>query len=342
MRIGIVGLPQSGKKTIFRAITRLRGDKKLDVSAYTEPIIVTITVYDERLEFLNELFKPQKMVFSKIEYLLPAASSTKQIWNQVRTCDALIHVIRNFELAGQSPSPEEDFWKLEEEMILNDLMVTEKRIEKIESDRKKGKKERNLEKELSLLKECKEVLEDGKPLRERADLVSEPILKGFTFLSAKPLLVVINNEEDDMSVPEWQKRPNSAHIIPIRGRLEMELSEMSDEEAKEFRELYDIKGSAIDTLIKESFQILNKITFFTGGQKEVRAWAIDKGTKAIDAAGQVHSDMKKGFISAEVISFDELKDCGNFTEAKKRGLLRLEGKDYIVQDGDVITFKFNV
>jgi len=347
MRAGIIGLPQSGKKTIFRLITRLRGDKDFDLTSHKEPAIVSITIYDERLELLNRIFKPRKMVFLKMEYLLPSeisgpAKGERPMWSQVRICDELIHVIRNFELAGEPSSSEEDFWEIEEEMILSDLLVVEKRMEKMRADRKRGKKERDQEKEFDLLHACKEILEDGRPLRERPELVSEPILKGFTFLTAKPLLLVINNEEDDTKLPEWKRGPTSSKMLSIRGKLEMELSEMKEDEAKEFKELYGIDGSSVDTLIKESFQVLNKITFFTVGEKEARAWAVDKGTKALDAAGEVHTDMKRGFISAEVISFEDIKACGSLSEAKKRGLLRLEGKDYTVQDGDLITFRFNV
>ncbi len=347
MRAGIIGLPQSGRKTIFKAITKLRGETELDLSSQTSPVVVTITIYDPRIEVLKKIFGSKKKVFLKMEYLLPAefsssAKGEKPIWSQVRTCDELILVLRNFELAGQKPDPESDFWKVEEEMILNDLMVIEKRIEKISSDRRKGKIERDLEKERELLEQCKEVLEEGRPLREKKELISDPMLKGFTFLSAKPLLVVVNNEEDIVSVPKWKKEPIAAKTIAVRGKLEMELSEMDAKEAEEFRSLYELKESGIDLLIKESFNSLNKITFFTAGDKEARAWAVEKGTKAIDAAGEIHSDMKKGFISAEVISFEELKQCGSISEARKRGLLRVEGKDYVVQDGDVITFRFNV
>jgi len=345
MRAGIIGLPLSGKKTIFKAITKLRGETDLDISSQTLPIVVTITIYDPRVEMLGEMFGSKKKVFLKMEYFLPSefssAKGERAIWSQVRTCDELIHVLRNFELAGEKPDPESDFWKIEEEMILNDLMIVEKRIEKISSDKRKGKTERDLIKELELLQQCKVLLENGRPLREKKELVAEPMLKGFTFLSAKPMLLVVNNEEDVVSVPEWKRKPISAKMIAIRGKLELELLEMG-KEAEEFRKLYKLESSGIDLLIKESFNALNKITFFTVGDKEAKAWAIEKGTKVIDAAGEVHTDMKKGFISAEVISFEDLKKCGGFSEARKKGLLRVEGRDYIVQDGDVITFRFNV
>ncbi len=347
MRAGIIGLPQSGKKTIFRLINRLRGEKELDLALHKEPVVVSITIRDERLELLSRMFRSKRIVFLKMEYLLPVeiyspVKGERPIWSQVRICDELIHVIRNFELAGEPPSSEEDFWRLEEEMILSDLLVVEKRLEKMKSDRKKGKKERDLEMEFELLHRCKGILEEGRPLREYPELISEPMLKGFTFLTAKPMLLVINNEEDDIELPAWKRRPASLRMLPIRGRLEMELSGMEESEAKELKELYGIDGFTVDTLIRESFEALNKITFFTVGEREARAWTVDRGTKALDAAGEVHTDMKRGFISAEVISFEDIKACGSLSEAKKKGLLRLEGKDYIVQDGDVVTFRFNI
>ncbi len=346
MRAGIIGLPQAGKKTIFSAIVKKRGETEIDVHPSKEPLIVTVTIYDRRVDVLADMFNSKKKVYLQMEYLLPSEISPslkgeRPIWNQVRTCDELVHVLRNFELAGQSPDPESDFWKMEEEMILNDLMVVEKRIEKISSDIRKGKKDMKME--LELLEECKDLLEKGIPLRKKKELSSEPLLKGFTFLSAKPMILVINNEEDSDAIPSWKKEPIAiSSILSIRGRLELDLSEMSEEEAKEFKELYNFKESGIDSLIRESFNALGKIMFFTAGEKEARAWAVDKGTKAIDAAGEIHTDIKRGFISAEVISFEDLERCGSLSEAKKRGLLRLEGKDYIVQDGDVITFRFNV
>ena len=347
MRAGIIGLPQSGKKTIFRLINRIRGDKDFDLTTHKGPVICSITIYDERIEFLSRIFRPKRMVFLKMEYLLPIQISghikgERSVWSQVRTCDGLIQVIRNFELAGQPPSSEQDFWRLEEEMILNDLMVVEKRLERIRVDRKKGKKDRDLEGEMELLHRCKEILEMGKPLRENPDFLFQPLLKGFTFLTAKPLILVINNAEDNTELPEWRSTPTSIKMLPIRGKLEMELSEMKKEDAEEFKQLYGIDGFSVDTLVKDSFKVLNKITFFTVGEKEARAWAVDRGTKAIDAAGEVHTDMKKGFISAEVVSLEDLKMCGTLHEAKKRGLLRVEGRDYTVQDGDVIHFRFNI
>ena len=235
---------------------------------------------------------------------------------------------------------QQDFWQLEEEMILSDLVVAEKRIEKIELDRKRGKKPEG--EEYSLVKSCYELLEKGQPLRKAPELVSKPALKGFTFLSAKPMLVIINNEDEAEALPEWNKNPEDIELMVVRGRLEEDIVSMSPEEAEEFLDAYHIQESALDRVIKKSYRALNRISFFTVISDEVRAWSITAGTPAVKAAGTVHSDMEKGFIRAEILSFEDLKVQGTYNEAKKAGLVHLEGKDYGVKDGDIINFRFNV
>ncbi len=348
MKLGITGLPQSGKSTIFAALTGARGEDKFQGSPRTDQRIGTVRVADERVDVLTKIYKPKKTTFAQVEYLLPSEISTDTpsksenlIWNQLRVCDALIHVIRNFQPpGGPAPTSENDFWRLGEEMVLNDLVVTEKRIERLEQDRKKGKKPE--EAEYSLIKSCRELLENNQPLRMRPELASEPALKGFTFLSAKPQLVIINNADEDESFPEWKEKPETLEMLVVRGSLEMEISAMTPEEAEEFLVEYHIEKSALDRVIKSSYTLLNLISFFTVLNEEVRAWTITKGTPALEAAGAVHSDMKKGFIRAEVLSFDHLKEYGSFQEAKKAGHVPLEGKAYSVQDGDIINFRFNV
>ena len=346
MKLGVIGLPQSGKSTIFAALTGARGEDMAQKASRTDQRIGTVRVVDERVDFLTKIYSPKKTTYAQVEYLLPsqiptAASPSKSedvIWNQVRVCDAFIHVIRNFQdIGGPMPTPEEDFWRLEEEMILNDLVVAEKRIERIDLDSKRGKK--GDEEEYSLIKLCKEILEKNQPLRLRIELASEPALRGFTLLSAKPQLVIINNDDEDESLPEWTLRPE---MLAVRGRLEMEITSMSPEEAEEFLEAYHIEKSALDRVIKSSYSLLNLISFFTVVNEEVRAWTITRGTPALEAAGAVHSDMKKGFIRAEVLPFEHLKAYGSFQEAKKLGHVRLEGKEYTVQDGDIINFRFNI
>jgi ribosome-binding ATPase YchF (GTP1/OBG family) len=233
---------------------------------------------------------------------------------------------------------------LDQEMILSDLVVAEKRAERLELDRKRGK---NIEhEEIPLLKECIAHLENEIPLRRFPELAYAPRLKGYGFVSAKPVLTLFNNEDDDEKLPDipdsLKSRFESEQYMTIRGKLEHEIARMSDEEVSDFLHEFNIAESAADRVIKKSYELLNLITFFTVGEDEVRAWSIKKGTPASDAAGTIHSDMKKGFIRAEVISFEDLIKAGNYQEAKKRGMIRLEGKTYEVQDGDIITVRFNV
>lgn len=347
MKFGILGLPQSGKYTIFSALTGARGEGDAQKGSRSGQRIGAVRVADERVDFLTEIFKPKKTTYAQVEYLLPSeiatsavSKSESAIWNQVRVCDALIHVVRNFNLPGGiAPTPEADFWRLEEEMILSDLLVAEKRIERIELDRKRGKKPN--EEEYSLIKSSRAFLENNEPLRLKPHLASAPALRGFTFLSAKPQLLIINNDDEDEEWPDWTLKPEKIERLVVRGRLEMEIASMPPEEAEEFKIAYNIEKSALDRVIKSSYELLNLISFFTVLNEEVRAWTITSGTPALDAAGTVHSDMKKGFIRAEVLSFEHLKEYGSFPEAKKAGQVRLEGKEYIVQDGDIINFRFN-
>ncbi len=343
MKFGIVGLPQAGKRTLFKALTGVRGEGPSPM----EGGVATVVVHDPRVDFLSELYRPKKTTYARIEYLLPsgptasAKRSEAETWGHLRVCDALVHVVRNFKLPGDlGPQPEKDFWQLEEEMILADLAVAEKRVERLKADIKRGRKEGV--KELELLESCLEILSRGEPLRSVPYLRSEPALRGFTFLSAKPALVLVNNEDEDVSEPQWSRKPAMTTTMAVRARLEMEIAAMEPEEAEEFKKAYGIQESMLDRIIEASFKLLDRISFFTGNPDEVRAWPIPSGTPALEAAGVVHSDMKKGFIRAEVISYDQLKAHGSLQAAKKAGAVRLEGKEYIVQDGDVIYFRFNV
>lgn len=347
MKLGIIGLPQSGKTTIFTALTGARGEEKVKKGSRAEQRISTVRVADERVDFLTEIFKPKKTTYTQVEYLLPSevtgllSKSENTLLNQVRVCDALIHVARNFPLPGGIASnPEADFRSLEEEMILNDLVVVEKRLDRIGLDMKRGKKPD--EEEYSLIKRGKEMLENNRPLRSKPELASAPVLKGFTFLSAKPQMLIVNNDDEDEKLPPWELQPENIEVMVVRGRLEMELTTMPPEEAAEFKAAYHIEKSALDRVIGRSYHLLNLISFFTVLNEEVKAWTITRGTSALDAAGTVHSDMKKGFIRAEVLSYEHLKEYGSFQDAKKAGVVSLEGKEYRVQDGDIIQFRFNL
>jgi len=341
MKLGIIGLPRSGKSTLFDALTKnIAGAEQKG-----EERIAVIRVPDARVDALSRMYKPQKTIYAQVEYFLPGyktdSPAEQSIWTSVRDCDALLHVVRNHAAYGfEKQSPLEDFIKLDQELILADLVVVEKRLERVELDEKRGKPTDKEEK--ALLTQCRQALESEIPLRKKWELSSAPKLRGFTFLSAKPVLVLFNNEDDDDRMPDIIDLTAQEACQVVRGRLEQELAQMPPEEAAEFLAEFNIPASAMDRIIGQSYALLNLISFFTTISNEVRAWTIKKGTPALDAAEVIHSDMKKGFIRAEVVSFQDLMDAGSYAEAKKRGTVRLEGKAYEVQDGDVIQFRFNI
>jgi len=216
----------------------------------------------------------------------------------------------------------------------------EKRIERMDLDRKRDKEVNDEEREL--LEACRKVLEDERPLRDEPELAAAPLLRGYTFLSAKPALIVYNNDDEDEDCPPGYDFSALTNAVVVRGKLETEIAELSPEEAEEFLEAYHVKGSATDRVVRHSCDLMGLISFFTVVHDEVRCWMIPKGTTALDGAGVIHSDMKKGFIRAEVLAFDDLIAAGTYQEAKKEAKVHLEGKDYVMQDGDVIYFRFNV
>jgi GTP-binding protein YchF len=341
MKLGIIGLPRAGKSTVFDALT-----KNISEAEHKgEDRIAAIRVPDDRIDALSRMFKPQKTIYAQVEYFLPGIKKNRpgdaSRWTSVRDCDALLHVVRNHAAYGfEKPALAEDFSRLDQELILADMVVAENRLERIELDHKRGKK---MDKEeYDLLIEFRRMLENEIPLRKKPDLSSAPKLRGFAFLSAKPVLVLFNNEDDDDRLPDVKGLIAQEACLVVRGKLEQELAQMTAEEAAEFLNEFNIPASAMDRVIQQSYQVLNLISFFTIISNEVRAWTLKRGTPALEAADVIHSDMKKGFIRAEVVSFQDLTDAGSYAEAKKRGTVRLEGKAYEVQDGDIIQFRFNV
>ncbi len=343
MKLGIVGLPGTGKTTVFEALTGATSEN----TAHGEPRIGTIRVPDPRIDALSALYRPKKTIYAQVEYFLPGKSARQKesagesTWTQARDCDGLIHVLRNFSIYGRNaPSPGNDFIALDQELILSDLVVVEKRLERLDNDRQRGKQVHPEER--PLLEACREMLEAERPLRENPALAAAPLLRGFAFLSAKPILPLFNNADEDDGMPPLADRALSENGLIIKGKLEQELSQMSDEEAEEFLAEFNITASATDRVIQRSYELMGLSSFFTVGEDEVRAWTIRKNTAALDAAEVIHSDIKKGFIRAEVVAYADLMAAGSYTEARKQGTVRLEGKTYPMKDGDIVNFRFNV
>jgi len=347
LRIGIVGLSQVGKTTLFQILTRAHAPAH--GAGRTESHVGIVRVPDARLDRLAEMFHPPKTVHATIEYLDTPGSiidlTRAGVQSQsLRELNALAHVVRAFEsetVAGEGAvNPARDIEDVELELILSDLAVVEKRVERLEKDVKK-QKNAALEKELQVLKLCKSSLEKQIPLRDASlSAEDERVIRGFTFLSLKPMLYVLNLGEKDVGRANaaeqfaqqagLKHRPHTA-VAAICGKVEAELAELEESEAAEFLASYGLEESAIFRLIHASYQLLGLISFFTLGDDECRAWTIRAGTSALEAAGEIHTDLQRGFIRAEVVKVEDLLAAGSFAEARTRAQLRLEGKDYIVR-----------
>lgn len=357
MHIGIVGLPNSGKTTVFNALTRGHAETTAYASGQVQVHTAVVAVPDPRLEMLARIFKPEKVTPAHVTYndiaglRAERAAFPPQLLNLISTNDALLHVVRCFHNPTvphplQSVDPARDVQLLEEEFMLSDLNIIEGRLERLAKMKGKGTREEreHMAKEEEVLSRLRDVLNDGRPLRA-IDLhpEEERLIRSYAFLSLKPQLVVFNidDEGDDPSeelTPKWPRTRGLA----LRGRLEMELVQMDPEEAEEFMGMFGVEELGLNRVIRESQVLLDLITFFTGNEREVRAWTIPRGSTAVEAAGAIHSDLARGFIRAEVISWEDLVRVGSWADARKQGLIRLEGKDYIVQDGDVLLIRFNV
>jgi GTP-binding protein YchF len=355
MQTGIIGLPQVGKTSLFRILTRAR------VESRTQPgqaHVGIARVPDARVTKLAELFKPKKITFATIEYVDIGGLQKDREKNSaslvpLREADALAHVVRVFDdPAIPHPSGSIDAMRdidsIEIELMLTDLEQATRRLERVEKDLKK-KKDPQIELEQSVLLRCRAALEAEKPLREMDFKPEEKkAVTGFTFLTEKPMLYVLNLGEDEVSdldraiekhkLEKLTTKPQTA-VVPFCGKIEAELAELPDAEAAEMMKAYGIAESGRDRLIQATYRLLGLISFLTCGEPECRAWTIERGMTAQKAAGAIHSDIEKNFIKAEVVRWQDLLAAGSFAVAKERGQFRLEGKEYIVQDGDVILFR---
>jgi GTP-binding protein YchF len=362
MKIAIIGIPKSGKTTIFNALTRGRAA----VAAYSPtltPNTGVAKVADSRLAVLEGIFQPKKTVPAEVSYT-DIAGSLKgfgregpggEFLNYLTTADALLQVVRAFEddkipHPHGSIEPKRDIASLDLELAISDLAIIERRLDKLETGLKAAKaaERESYSKEQFLLQKVKAELEKDVPIRLQS-LAEEELktLSNYQFLTAKPMLVVLNiGEEQIPQASQLESKISSLYpqfaVVALCGKLEMELAQLSDTEAEEFREAMGLSKPALDRVIDLSYGLLGLISFFTTVSGELKAWTIPDGTSAPKAAGKIHSDMERGFIRAEVINYNDLESCGNITEARKRGLLRTEGKNYIIQDGDVVTFLFNI
>ncbi|MFB3922874.1 MAG: redox-regulated ATPase YchF [Terriglobia bacterium] len=353
LKTGIIGLNQVGKTTLFRILTHSHGTGL--GSAKPETHVGVVPVPDARLARLAEMYQPKKTIYASVEYVdtpgsvIELARSGLQAAN-LKEMDALAHVVRAFEDEAIPPpeggiDPRRDIESVELELILSDLAIVEKRLERLEKDLKKQKNPA-LEKEFHALQACKTALEKQMPLRElRLAPDEERAIRGFTFLTIKPMLYVLNLGEKDASRADvaeqfaaeagLKQRPRT-EVTAICGKVEVELAELSDSDAAEFMASYGLRESAIARLIRSSYHLLGLISFFTVGEDECRAWTIRAGTTALEAAGEIHSDLQKGFIRAEVVKYEDLVAAGGMAEARNHGTLKLEGKEYVVQDGEIV------
>lgn len=361
MKIGIVGLPLSGKTTLYNALTGSNAVTAEFIGGKKDTNLSVVKVPDERLDRLTDIFKPKKKTSATVEYMDFAgidatqekgAGFNQQYISQMRLSDAIAVVVRAFEdrsvpLSFNTIDIARDLAFIESEFILTDMGHIEKRIERLSRQRRKSFSE---EREQWLLQQCFEQLEQEQPLRYREFKPDdERIIRGFGFLSRKPLMVIVNigehdlGHEDDIlkALDNWENRPRT-RISALSAKIEMEISRLAVTDAAEFRKELGIKESALAKFIRTSYELLGVMSFFTVGEDDVHAWTIPAGTYAVRAAGAIHSDLERGFIRAEVIHYNRFIQNGTLVQARKEGLLRLEGKEYLVQDGDIMTFRFNV
>lgn len=358
MKLALFGLPKSGKTTIFNALTRSEHNTDKYAPAADEANIGIVQVADERITKLSELYKPKKTIYATIEYhdypgifAKDGDNADNAMLSEIKSAEAFVVVLRGFadeELDSlyNCGDPLQQFSRIEEEMMLNDLIVAEKRLEKIELGYKRGIRTPAIQAEDKALREICAQLQNNLPLRDlQLHPDEEKAVRGFQFFSAKPLLVLINCSEDqldqwDEAVASLQTRGYKAYSIAAK--FEEELSKLDAEEAHMFMTDMGISESIRDRLTHWSYQLVGCISFFTVGADEVRAWTVESGANAVTAAGKIHSDLARGFIRAECFKYEDIMAHGSEKVLKEKGLFRLEGKEYIVKDGDIISIRFNV
>ena len=367
MKLGIVGLPNVGKSTLFNSLTKAGALAANYPFATIDPNVGVVAVPDARLEALGKLYNTKKVTPATIEFvdiagLVKGASKGEGLGNQflanIREVDAIVHVVRCFEDGNVvhvdgSIDPARDIETINLELLFSDLEIIDRRYQKIH---KQAKMDKTLAKEVDLIERLKAHMEDGKMAKNfevsETDEDEQIWFDSYNLLTAKPVIYAANVAEGDMAddgannkhvaaVRELAKAENS-EVFVVCAEMEQELSELDDEEKKLFLEDLGVESSGLDKLIAASYSLLGLMSFLTAGEDECRAWTIKKGTKAPQAAGKIHTDFERGFIKAEVVNYQDLLDCGSLSAAKEKGIVGMEGKEYVVQDGDVILFRFNV
>ena len=363
MKLGIVGLPNVGKSTLFNSITKAGAESANYPFCTIEPNVGIVAVPDERLQKLAEMYNTKKITPAVVEFvdiagLVKGASKGEGLGNKflshIRETDAICEVVRCFEDSNVvhvdgSVDPIRDIETINLELIFADIETVDKRLDKAKKMLKADKK---YQAEIDLLEKIKLALENGMPARQlEYNKDEKELLKEMFLLTTKPIIYIANVSEEQLSDTENDANVNKvreyaskekAEVIPLCVKIEDELSTLDDSDKKEMLEALGLEESGLDTLIKKSYDLLGLMSFLTAGEPEVRAWTIKKGTKAPQAAGKIHSDIERGFIKAEVISYNELIKEGSMVQAKEKGLVRQEGKEYIMQEGDIVLFKFNV
>jgi hypothetical protein len=351
MKLGIIGLERSGKTTVFNALTG--ADKEVGTFGKIEANISMIKVPDKRVDWLRGLYDPEKTVYADIEFIdIPGSindSSDAKIVAAAREVDAMAFVIRSFDNPNvphplEGIDPLRDFEQIKIGLILADMSVAEKRIEKLKKSIDKGAGTQEEELELSALEAIMKKLENEQPASEtKLNEQEEKAVRSFQFLTLKPYLTLLNISDNALRTEQTTGYASQlSNCMAICANMEMEIQRLDENDQKAFLDDLGIKELSMKAFIRNAYKTLGLISFFTVGEDEVRAWTIEAGTPAVQAAGKIHSDMERGFIRAEVFSYEELKTAGSEREVKNAGLFRLEGKNYVVQDGDVISIKFSV